>query len=156
MRQREMGRVQLLFPENLCCATAQLQLRLAQGVVEHLHVVPGDAVAQSCSQRLQECLLGGEAGGIARGGILACAAAFTLLLGEEPGDQRQIALIQETPETGDSNGVYADAGDHEYLISSTMSRTARSSPTSTALEMMEWPMLYSSMPPMAASALMLK
>src|SRR3974390_2087504 len=155
MGQGEKNSAQTLLLENITSPPREQQLRFAVLVVDDLHVVPGNAVTQTASQGLQKRFLGCEAGGITRSRILAGAAPVAFSPVEEPCNDPQVALFQKTPEPGDLHRIDADAEDHAYLINSTMSRTALSRPTSIAREMIEWPMLYSSMPPRAAIALML-
>ena len=98
--------------EDLPGLAVEPQFRFAQGIVDHLHVMPGQPFPKPKPACLEKGLLGGEAQGIMLGAMGLAGTILNLVGGEEPLEETDIALLKKALETADVNDVNPGTEDH--------------------------------------------
>ena len=99
--------------EEVARVAGELKEGSARLVGGDLDVVPGEAVAPACAERLEGRLFGGEARGVVlrRGRLAACVAVGALRLGEDALAEARRAR-QHFTHAADFDNVYPDGDYH--------------------------------------------
>lgn len=149
VRETEENLLCPLLPANFLGLAPQINLGLPQPAINYLYFLP----IHSFSQSLPHCLLGSKTGSKMKVVPFLFPTVVYLLRSIDAGQEPTIPPLHCFFNSRHLNQINTRANYQQLppLTRASISRTALSSPTKTAREMMVWPMFNSSIPLIAAT-----